>query len=84
MLNNSLFEIVLDNVDLYNNKNDTCSHRLSIRIKTLQQFLDYIQTESFQNTMKQLSEYVDQDRKDSLRAEIKDLEKVYTMEKIRT
>lgn len=75
LLDNSLFDIKLDIRDLYDNKNDMWSRRLSVNIKTLQQFLDHIQTEPFQDTMKQLYEYVDQDRKDSLALEIKDLEK---------
>lgn len=74
LLDNSLFEIDLDESRLYNNdSNWEMGFRLPF--KTLQQFLDHIQSEPFQDVMKQLSEYVDQDRKDSLALEIKDLEK---------
>lgn len=79
LLDNSLFEIELNECKIYDNGSDVNSwysgsgRRPSF--KTLQQFLDHIQTKPFQDVMKQLSEYVDQDRKDSLALEIKDLEK---------
>lgn len=75
LLDNSLFEIKLTTIGLFDNKNDWQYRRLGINIKTLQEFLDHIQTESFQNQMIQLADSIDQDRKDSLAAEIVDLEK---------
>ena len=74
LLDNSLFEIDLDESRLYNNDSNW-EMGLRLPFTTLQQFLDHIQSEPFQDVMKQLSEYVDQDRKDSLALEIKDLEK---------
>lgn len=75
LLDNSLFEIKLNEVTLRNDNDDIYNPRLTLPFKTLQQFLDHIQTESFQTQMIQLADSVDQDRKDSLAAEIVDLEK---------
>lgn len=74
LLDNNLFDIGLNRFEFSNNGwGNFIPKRLPF--KTLQEFLDHIQTESFQTQMVQLADSIDQDRKDSLAAEIVDLEK---------
>ena len=73
LLDNSLFEIELKYCLIYDETFNQNNRKLSFN--TLQEFLDHIQSESFQSQMSLLANSIDQDKKDSLAAEIKDLEK---------